>query len=221
MTARIAAYLEIGSKRAFAGALDWPGWCRSGRPEERALAALVEYGPRYARVVGGLKPRFVPPIDVAGLDVVERLPGDATTNFGAPAAAPGADAEPVGTRDATRLLAILGACWSALDAAVEAAAGRELVKGPRGGGRSVEKIVDHVVGAEGGYLARIGRRFDATGLGIADVATASLGEVEAAIRDGVPPSPRGGKRWTVRYFVRRSAWHILDHAWEIEDRTGH
>jgi hypothetical protein len=95
------------------------------------------------------------------------------------------------------------------------------VKGPRGGGRSVDAIVDHVVGAEGGYLARIGRRFDPTGLGIAAVAVASRAEVEAGIRDGIPPSPRGGKRWTVRYFVRRSAWHILDHAWEIEDRTPH
>lgn len=30
--------------------------------------------------------------------------------------------------------------------------------------------------------------------------------------------PRGGKRWSPRYFVRREAWHVLDHLWEIEDR---
>jgi hypothetical protein len=32
--------------------------------------------------------------------------------------------------------------------------------------------------------------------------------------------PRGGKRWPARYAIRRSAWHALDHAWEIEDRAG-
>ena len=32
--------------------------------------------------------------------------------------------------------------------------------------------------------------------------------------------PRGGKRWPAPYAIRRSAWHALDHAWEIEDRLG-
>jgi hypothetical protein len=34
-----------------------------------------------------------------------------------------------------------------------------------------------------------------------------------------PRGPRGGLRWTPRYFVRRVAWHVLDHAWEVEDRA--
>jgi hypothetical protein len=34
-----------------------------------------------------------------------------------------------------------------------------------------------------------------------------------------PPNANNvSKRWTPRYFVRRSAWHALDHAWELEDR---
>jgi hypothetical protein len=35
-----------------------------------------------------------------------------------------------------------------------------------------------------------------------------------------PRVPRSGTLWSPRYFVRRSAWHALDHAWEIEDRAG-
>ena len=30
----VETYLEVGAKRVFAGALDWPGWCRSARREE-------------------------------------------------------------------------------------------------------------------------------------------------------------------------------------------
>jgi len=102
-------------------------------------------------------------------------------------------------------------------AAAERAEGLELVKGPRGGGRALDAIVDHVLGADASYVARLGRK-----VGSDDASTVREGIIDAlrsAVRDGVPPSPRGGKRWTPRYFVRRSAWHVLDHAWEIEDRT--
>jgi hypothetical protein len=40
-----------------------------------------------------------------------------------------------------------------------------------------------------------------------------------ACGEPVRTGPRGGVRWTARYYVRRSAWHVLDHAWEIEDRA--
>jgi hypothetical protein len=44
--------------------------------------------------------------------------------------------------------------------------------------------------------------------------------LEHAVTDGIPArGPRGGKRWSAPYFVRRAAWHVLDHAWEIEDRS--
>jgi hypothetical protein len=85
--------------------------------------------------------------------------------------------------------------------------------------------VEHVLGAESGYMSRLGRRFSepAAESPRARVAASSpllLDELAAAIRDGIPPAgPRGGTRWTARYYVRRSAWHVLDHAWEIEDRT--
>jgi hypothetical protein len=216
----VRAYLEVGPKRTFAAALDWPGWARSGRTEAAALAALSDYADRYAKVVSRLRLGFPTVADATDLEVVERLDGDASTDFGVPGRSPSIDAEPLGPDEAKRQLAILGASWKAFERAVERAVDRELAKGPRGGGRSTEGIVEHVVGAEGAYLSRLGRRVTPEpGEPLADVAHGAVDEVRAAIRAGVAPSPRGGRRGTVRYYVRRAAWHILDHAWEIEDRT--
>ena len=90
--AQTEVYLEVGQKKIFAGALDWPGWCRSARDEETALAALVEYAPRYARIFSRTTIDFVPPDDPAAFAVVERLAGNSTTDFGAPDVAPARDA---------------------------------------------------------------------------------------------------------------------------------
>ena len=91
MRSRHDVSIERGTKRVFAWAIEWPGWCRSGRTEEAALEALVEYGPRYARVVGRRKLGFLSPAVLGDLRVVERLEGNATTDFGAPGVAPRAD----------------------------------------------------------------------------------------------------------------------------------
>lgn len=209
-------YLEVGAKRMFAGALEWPGWCRTARDEGSALEALLAYAPRYAAALKGSRLGFEAPTD---LRVVERLPGDATTDFGAPSAAPAIDAEPMTEADLRRSQALLRACWRAFDAAADAATGKELRKGPRGGGRDLDTIVEHVVGADAGYLRMIGAKAGAEQeAGPEPMRSAISTALASAVRDGVPPSPRGGKRWTPRYFVRRSAWHVLDHAWEIEDR---
>ncbi len=89
----IDVYLEIGKKRTFAGAMEWPGWCRSGRDEPSALDALVQYGPRYAAVLGTAGIAFRAPADMSGLAVIERLEGDTTTDFSAPGIAPSADTQ--------------------------------------------------------------------------------------------------------------------------------
>ena len=217
-------YVEAGSKRVFAGAIEWPGWCRSGRDESRAHAALVEYGSRYAAAMRGSVKGFSVPV-ASTLTVVERLTGDATTDFGAPSIAPVADTRPVDAAELKRLLAVLGACWDAFDRAVDDAAGRELRKGPRGGGREVDAIVAHVLGAEAMYVTRLAAKGPT--LEGRDAREAA-DEVRDAVRDalrravleGLPSAgPRGGKIWLPRYFVRRAAWHVLDHAWEIEDRS--
>ena len=220
----IDSYVERGSKRVFAGAVDWPGWCRSGRDEATALEALIDYAHRYADVVRGIRPAFPAPKAPAALRVIERLKGDATTDFGAPSKAPRADSRPMSARDFSRQLTILRACWAAFDRAAVAARGVELSKGPRGGGRNLESIVGHVVGAESGYL----RTLATTPPELDDdpfVATegsrqAVVDAITRAVTEGLPTAgPRGGKIWTPRYFVRRVSWHTLDHAWEIQDRA--
>jgi hypothetical protein len=218
-------YLEIGKQRTFAGAVDWPGWCRSGRGEDAALQALLDYGPRYARALRPARLGFRAPAAVSAFNVVERLAGGAGTDFGAPEVAPASDSAEVDAAELRRFQSVLKACWRAFDAAAEAAAGKDLRKGPRGGGRDLEPIVRHVVGADEAYLARLARKFNSGAeLGAAEALAqtrqALLDALAAAARGEVPArGPRGGKYWTARYFVRRVAWHVLDHAWEIEDRV--
>jgi hypothetical protein len=107
MHARIAAYVEVGTKRAFAGAVEWPGWCRAGRDERAAIEALVAYGGRYAKALRGTRLGFEAPNVPSGLRVTERLTGDATTDFGAPSIAPKADARPIDDAEPRRSTAIL------------------------------------------------------------------------------------------------------------------
>ncbi len=214
----VEIYLEVGAKRVFAGALDWPGWSRSARHEEEALEALLAYGPRYTGVLKG-SVRFTPPAKTSTFEIVERLKGDATTDFGAPSIAPKADARSIDRRWVARQEKILRACWKAFDRAAENVTG-PLEKGPRGGGREVAAIVAHVVGAEASYARMIGA--DTKGV---DDATRDeeralvLSSLEGAVTEGIPAGPRGGRRWSAPYFVRRAAWHVLDHAWEMEDRS--
>ena len=222
--AQTEVYLEVGRKKLFAGALDWPGWCRSGRDEESALAALAAYAPRYARIFSRTAIDFVPPDDPAAFTVVERLAGTSTTDFGAPDVAPARDKEPFDEAARERCEVILGAIWRAFDRAVKAAEGKELRKGPRGGGRERDGIVRHVLGADAAYLRRVAQTFrqdDAAPLD--DELRRTRAAIRAALAAGprgeIPPEgPRGGALWTPHYFVRRVAWHTVDHLWEIEDR---
>ncbi len=223
--APIDVYLEEGPRRVFAGAIDWPGWCRSGRDAEWALEALLAYAPRYAEALRGARLGFRAPARAGALHVRERLPGTATTDFGAPDVAPAADSGPFDAAVAARMARILRACWSAFDRAAAGARGLELRRGPRGGGRDLDAIVAHVLGATAGYLRRIAGTPPRIDPGNAAASTDELRRsVEEALSraaaEGVPETrPRGGRMLRPRYFVRREAWHVLDHAWEIQDRA--
>jgi hypothetical protein len=144
MVKSMDVYLEIGKKRTFAGAIDWPGWCRSGKDEASALQALLDYGPRYARAIASAHLAFVTPGEIQALTVVERLEGNVGTDFGAPNVAPSADDAPVSEAELERFQALLQALWGSFDATVNAAEGRALRTGPRGGGRDLEKIISLV-----------------------------------------------------------------------------
>ena len=219
--ARLPIYLETTAKRTFAGAVEWPGLDRGGRDESSALEALLVAVPRYKRAIGTPARGLARVKDVAEFEVVERHGGDSSTEFGVPSSGTTADDEPVDTAALKRLTSIVRAAWTAFDAAAAEAEGIELRKGPRGGGRTLAKIVEHVLGAEQGYLNRIGGKVEK---GQAD----DMEDVRAAVIEALGARARNepfemGRRtaplWTPRYFVRRSAWHALDHAWEIEDRV--
>jgi hypothetical protein len=223
---RIDVYFEKGQKRTFAGATDWPGWCRAGRDEESALQALLDYGPRYQRVLGAARLRFKAPADLSAFVVVERLKGNATTDFGAPGIPSSSDAQPVSAEELHDFEKVLKACWRALDSSVKTAAGRAIRTGPRGGGRQADGIIQHLLDSDAGYLIALGWKFKSDRAKelddqVEEMRQAILQGLASSARGEIPArGPRGGRRWTARYFVRRAAWHTLDHAWEIEDRLG-
>jgi len=156
--------------------------------------------------------------------VVEQLAGGSTTDFGAPGEAASADDRPLDDADTDRQVGLARAAWRAFDDAALGAAMASLRTGPRGGGRDVPKMTAHVLEAEAAYLAKLGSRRPRPAP--ADPADAMAALRETGIRafraraaGGEPESPSAVKtRWSPRYWARRSAWHALDHAWEIQDR---
>ncbi len=218
--------LELGSKRVFASAVDWPGWSRSGRGEYEALRAFLACGPRYAAALDGSGLPFVVPDEMSDLAVVERHAGNSGTDFGVPSVGPAEDELPVGDAELERLVRILRAGWATFDRAAAHAAGITLRTGPRGGGRSLEKVVAHVLEAEQAYLGQLGARPErvTAAAPIADVFARLRSDVLDALEARVHGRPLGRPSrvrtpWRPRIFVRRAAWHVLDHAWEIEDRA--
>jgi hypothetical protein len=204
-------YLEVGAKRTFASAANWPGWCRSGKDEQAALGALATYAPRYELVARLAGVPFA--VNASRFKVVERLKGNATTDFGAPGIPAKEESQPLTAAQTKRMTDLVGACWAYLDKVV-AKAPASLRKGPRGGGRDRDAMFIHVLGAEVDYAKKIGVR-------LKEPKNAEKSAVRAsrkAILEGLA-NPIEVEKWPVPYVARRTAWHALDHAWEIEDRS--
>ncbi len=202
-------YLEIGKKKVFAGYVDWPGSERSAKSEDEAIERLLSYAPRYARAIHTFKP-------AKQLKVVERINGDMTTDFGAPSKTPKADERDLTPAQLKKLIAILEQAWNYFDKTAKRNARKKLTTGPRGGGRSIPKMVDHVMGADRGYLSGLGGSLPKG----ADLRGTIFETLRKRVRgEELPPTRRTKPLWTPRYAVRRIAWHALDHAWEIEDRA--
>ena len=222
---KLRVYLEVGSKRTFAGALDWLGFSRNGRDETAALAALLAYAKRYAAVVMHTHLGFWLPKAISDFEIIERINGNSSTDFGTLGVAPAEDARPIDDSEVKRLLLLLDTGWKAFDRAVSDAQGIELRKGPRGGGRDLNKIQRHVIDTERAYLGMLGWSEIPEGMvGLAIETPAVRQTIREALAATAPithpgSGPRGGAHWMPRYFARKVAWHILDHAWEIEDRS--
>ncbi|GAA2578005.1 hypothetical protein GCM10010399_04710 [Dactylosporangium fulvum] len=208
-------YLEATPKKVFAGSLDWPGWGRFAKTEEAALEALAGYAERYAPIAAAAgfsfptTPRFT---------VVERVPGTSTTEFGAPDGRPAADGTPVTKATADRHTKLLRAAWAAFEDR-SATAPESLRKGPRGGGRDRDKMIDHLIDSEAAYARKIGVKHRPPAIDDSDAIEALRTDVLAVLgrpSDGGPLTTNG---WTARYAARRFVWHVLDHLWEMEDRS--
>jgi hypothetical protein len=222
LSRRTAVCLEVTPKTTFAYAIDWPGWCRAGRNEGAALEVLASYAERYATVAERAGVSFQ---STVAFDVVERVPGGPTTAFAAPECrrpfpqiTAEADRAKVTPATARRLVSLVTAAWATFDE-IAAASPAQLRKGPRGGGRDRDKLIDHMIGAETAYARKLGVKLKQPT--IDDIAAieelrAAIAAVVGAPSDGSPVVPNG---WTTRYATRRVAWHVLEHAWEMQDRA--
>ena len=218
MIETLRVILEIGkARRVVAGAMDWPGLDRWGRTEEDALASLLAYVPRYAAVAGrgGLGAEFE---RARGIHVVERVPGSSSTDFWGIAHVPSqVEREVLAPAELERRLGLLRACWDTFDEIAWRASG-ELRPGGRNGGRSRDEILRHVLATEPGQFSRkvevrTPREVVLTPAGLAAHREAYLDAIRAYNAEGRP-----ARTWPVQFLVRRTAHHVMDHAWELEDR---
>ncbi len=216
MTDRLAVVVEAAPKRAFASALEWPGWSRSGKTPDAAIESLLAYAPRFERVAREAGLELSSAVEV---DVVERLDGGGGTDFGVPSRIHEADRKAVDRAEAERLATIVAAAWRIFDR-VAAGAPAELRKGPRGGGRDLAKMVGHVIEADWSYAREIGIKVRQPDPRERPAVEAIRDQVLDVLRQPSDGSPLADRKWTARYAAHRVAWHALDHAWEVEDRSG-
>ena len=220
MADELRVMLEIGpkGKRVVAVAPDWPGLERGAKTEEAAIARLQAYLPRYAPVatLAGLGAQFAA-ITNAPVNVVERYPGTGSTDFwGISFAFSAFDHQAMSREELERDLTLMQACWAYFDT-VRSRVSAEMRKGPRGGGRDRDRIVRHTFGAEQDFAAKLGVRAPEGALLTDDGLRAYRDAYCAAIRafhaEGKP-----ARNWPLRYLIRHTAFHTMDHAWEMEDK---
>jgi hypothetical protein len=218
MADQLRVILEIGKKRkVVAGAMDWPGLDRWGTSEDDALAKLTSYVPRYAVVAerAGVADAFAKARDV---DVVELVPGSSSTDFWGIAHVPSQiEREVLSDQDLERRLVLLQACWAFFDD-VAARVSAELRPQPRGGGRSREQIIRHTYGNEPGQFSRkvevrTPLEVVLTPEGLVMHRQEYLDAIRSYNAEGKP-----ARTWPIQFLIRRTAHHVMDHAWEMEDR---
>jgi hypothetical protein len=210
MANKLRVAVEVGpkNKRIVAFAPDWPGLERGAKTEDAAIERLKSYLPRYAKVarVARLGSQFAM---VKGIDIVERYEGTGSTDFwGISFGLSEVDSRAISSSELKRELSLMRACWSIFDG-VRANVSAEMKKGPRGGGRDRDRIVLHTLSVEQDWATKLGVR-NANGLVVTD--TVGLREIRKFRADD-----NMARTWPLRFLVRHTAYHTLDHAWEMED----
>jgi hypothetical protein len=219
MTEKLRVILEVGKKerRIVAGAMDWPGLDRWGKTDDLAIEKLTSYLPRYAAVtkLAGLAKKFTRHPDV---DVVERVTGSGSADYWGIAHVPSEiERKVLSPAQLERRLALLGACWSYFDTTAERVSA-DLRPGPRGGGWTRDEIIRHVHLNEPEQFTRkvevrTPREPMLTPDGRAVHREATLDAIRAYNAEG-----KAARSWPIQFLIRRIAHHVMDHAWEMEDR---
>ncbi len=156
------------------------------------------------------------PLDV---DVVERVAGSSSTDFWGIAHVPSEiEREILTGPQLERRLALLRACWAEFDD-VSARASADLLPGPRSAGRTRDQIIRHVYASEPEQFSRkvevrTPREVVLTPEGLRDHRQAYLEAIRAYNAEGRP-----ARTWPIQFLIRRTAHHVMDHAWELEDRA--
>ena len=206
-------------KRAVAFSLDWPGWSRGARTAELALETLEAYRDRY-RPVAALA-GMAGELDAAGpLEVVEDKVGTGSTDFWGISFSPSATEQgPLGEMELERGIALLRASWAFFDG-VAARVSPEMRKGPRGGGRDRDRIIRHTIRVESEDFAKqVGLRIPEEGALAPDALRRYREDYVAAMRAyNAGEVEKRMRSWTLPFLIRHSAFHTLDHAWEMEDK---
>jgi hypothetical protein len=219
MTDELRLILEIGkgARRVVAGATDWPGLDRWGRDEQAALDAVRRYVDRYAPVARRAR-RGAELAAQERVDIIERVPGSSSTDYWGIAHVPSvAEQDVLSDAELDRRLALLDACWTTFDETADRVSA-ELRPGPRGGGWTRDEIVRHVYANEPEQFTRkvevrTPKAVVLTPDGRAAHRQATLDAIRAYNAEG-----RRARTWPIQFLVRRIAHHVMDHAWELEDR---
>ena len=218
---RIHVTLEIGpkGKKVVAVATDWPGLARGAKTEVEAIERLRSYIPRYSQVakLADMNAAFE---TVKDIEVVERYPGTGSTDFwGISFAFSSIDKQEMSDNELERELRLMQACWAFFDD-VRRRVSAEMQKGPRGGGRDRDHIVRHTFAAEQDWATKIGVLTPDGAMLTDEGLQAHRDAYCQAIQDYHSQGKLAGKvaKWPLRYLIRHTAFHTLDHAWEMEDK---
>jgi hypothetical protein len=206
-------------KRVVAFAQDWPGWSRGAKTAEEALATLESYRERYRPIAtrAGMDAEF----QAGGpLEVVEDKVGTGSTDFWGISFAPSStEQDPMDEADLDRGITLLRACWAYFDD-VAARVSPEMRKGPRGGGRDRDRIISHVIRVESeDFASGVGLRIPEGGALAPGALAPYRDDYVAAMRAyNAGKVEKRMRKWTLPFLIRHSAFHTLDHAWEMEDK---
>jgi hypothetical protein len=207
-------------KRSVAFSIDWPGWSRGAKSAELALDTLESYRVRYRPVLASI-PGMAREFDAAGaLEVVEDRIGTGSTDFWGISFSPcTAEQDPMDEVELERGITLLQGCWTFFDG-IAARVSPEMRKGPRGGGRDRDRIIRHTIRTESEDFARqVGLRIPEEAALTPDGLRQHRETYVAAMRAyNAGEVKRRMRSWTLPFLIRHSAFHTLDHAWEMEDK---